>query len=128
MDDDSFLTKPMFGSLALYYRGLNVAILSENPGENSYRGKKYSFDLWDGVLVPTFHVHHDSLKSQIPSLISHPVLGKWLYLPRQTEEFEEISILLVDLIRRQDPRIGVEPAVRARKKKRKVKKRLQRSR
>lgn len=119
MQDPSFSTARMFGSLAVYYRGLNVAVLSESPGEKSFRGKRYRFDLWDGVLFPTERSHHASLTEDFPQLQPHPVLGKWLYLVQQTEDFEETLKEILHLIRRQDPRFGILPGQKKKAKKKK---------
>jgi hypothetical protein len=103
---------------------MNVAMLAESPGDRTYKDKKCEYDIWDGILVPTFFEHHEKLREKIPELFSHPILGKWLYLPRHIEEFEERVILLVRLIRNRSPLIGVPPS---RKKKAKKKTRPSRS-
>lgn len=107
--DSSFTLRPMFGLLAIYYRGLNVAVIGADPGDRTYRKIKYPFDLWDGILLPTSREHHPSLQQEWPALVSHPVLGKWLYLPQQTEDFETLLMEIVRKIRRGDPRFGVVP-------------------
>lgn len=121
----SFMTKRMFGALAVYLNGLNVAVLSESPGDRTYRGIKYKFDIWDGVLIPTNREFHLSLQAEFPELVPHPVLGKWLFLPQQTENFDEILTRIIRLIRRKDIRIGILPGQkkkRAKSKKIKSKK------
>lgn len=117
LPDPSLTTRSMFGCLALYYKGLNVAVLAQDPGEKMYRGKQYSFDIWDGVLWPTSHEHHSSLRHEFPFLVAHPVLGKWLYLPQQMENFEECLLQMIKCIRRGDPRLGVLPKPRAKTRK-----------
>jgi hypothetical protein len=113
---ESFVSKRMFGGMAVYYKGLNVAVLKEDPGDKTYRGKKFSFDIWDGVMIPTSREFHSLLQKDLPDLVPHPVLGKWLYLPQQTEHFEEIFAALIILIRRGDYRIGIIPAQKKTKK------------
>lgn len=73
---------------------------------------------WQGVLVCTSHEHHESLRAEIPSLVQHPVLGKWLYLPESAETFERDAQRLVQLARARDPRLGIEPSRRKKKVKR----------
>lgn len=109
--DPSFTTSKMFGCLALYYKGLNIAVIAESPGEKAYKDQKFKFDIWDGVLFPTDKEHHPSLLEQFPKLTSHPILGKWLYLPQQFEEFDDTLIQMVRLIKRQDTRFGIIPGV-----------------
>ncbi len=116
--DSSYSTKPMFGCLAIYYRGLNVTLLAAEPGERTYRKIKYKFDIWDGVLLPTSREYHELILYDFPELVSHPVLGKWLYLPQQTEGFEELIIRIVRLIRKGDYRFGIIPGTKRKTKKR----------
>lgn len=75
---------------------------------------------WQGVLVCTFHDHQESLRAEIPALVPHPILGKWLYLPEAAESFERDACRLVELVRRRDPRIGVPPSPRKRRSKKRV--------
>ena len=69
---------------------------------------------WDGILVPTEHVHHAALRAELPALRAHPVLGKWLYLSARHPEFEAVADRLASLIADGDARIGVVPGVRRR--------------
>ena len=126
-DDASFLTKPMFGGLCAYYRGKMVAVLMESPGERTYKKIKSPFDLWDGLLIPTSREYHESLKSEFTDLVEHPVLGKWLYLPKTTETFENVSSQIVRLIRREDERFGIIPGTKKRRSKKIMKRGLQKA-
>lgn len=72
---------------------------------------------WQGVLVCTFHEHHESLLAEFPALRQHPVLGKWLYLPEDCETFERDARRLIELIRRRDPRMGILPSPRKKRAK-----------
>jgi hypothetical protein len=73
---------------------------------------------WQGVLVCTFHEHQESLLAEFPSLRQHPVLKKWLYLPEAAEDFEGVARRLVHCVLKRDPRLGIPPSPR---KKRKIK-------
>ncbi len=105
LDQPTFQYKRMFGGLACYYNGLLVAVLMEESGSH-----------WNGFLVPTDRSHHESLKHEIPGLINHPVLGKWLYAPLNDEAYETSSDLVLRLIRKNDPRVGIVPGLRKKKK------------
>jgi hypothetical protein len=106
-EEPSYLEKSMFGCRACYLHGRLVLVLAS-------RGD----DPWQGLLVPTDKAHHESLLEELTELVVHPVLGKWLYLPEEIEEFEEAASRLVGRIALDDPRIGVvpEPKKRARGK------------
>ena len=102
-EDASFVNKAWFGGRSLMLDGRHQLVLT-CQGEP-----------WQGVLVCTSHEHQESLQTEIPSLVRHPVLGKWLYLPESAESFESDARRLVSLARTRDPRLGVLP--RPRKKK-----------
>ena len=72
---------------------------------------------WNGVMVCTSHERQAALMADIPSLNPHPELGKWLYLPQTDEAFEAIAAQLVDLALARDPRLGVVPKPKARRRK-----------
>jgi len=95
--DPTFLLRPMFGTKAVYLHGKIVLCFStrEEP--------------WRGVLVATERAYHASLLVEIPSLRPHPILPKWLYVPESSARFESTVERLVQLVRKQDPRIGVVP-------------------
>lgn len=71
---------------------------------------------WQGVLVCTFHEHQESLRADFPTLRPHPVLGKWLYLSESAENFESIARQLVQRVRARDPRLGISPSPRKKRK------------
>lgn len=67
---------------------------------------------WQGVLVCTSQPHHASLRAEFPSLVPHPVLGKWLYLSEATDTFERDARRLVQCVRARDSRLGILPSPR----------------
>jgi hypothetical protein len=69
---------------------------------------------WNGLLVCTSREHHASLLTQYPQLVSHEVLGKWLYISQTHPEFESVAVDLAMMVRRRDPRLGVESKARMR--------------
>jgi hypothetical protein len=93
----SFLQKPMFGCQAVYLFGRLVLVLAARE------------DPWNGLLVCTSRERHTLLMDEWPALQPHPVLRKWLYLPRSHESFDQTASDLVIQIGNDDPRIGVEP-------------------
>lgn len=67
---------------------------------------------WNGLMVCVAREHHAAILNEYPQLVSHPVLGKWLYLSRSNPEFESLATELAELARGRDPRLGVEPQSR----------------
>ncbi|HWR59325.1 MAG TPA: hypothetical protein VN328_10590 [Thermodesulfovibrionales bacterium] len=105
MDEPSYLEKPMFGCRAVYLHGRLVLALAS--GEEP----------WNGLLIPTERQFHDSLRMEFKDVVQHPVLKKWLYLPDATEDFEPVAKEIVEAIRINDQRFGVEPKEKTSKKK-----------
>ncbi len=108
-DEPGYIEKPMFGSLACYLHGRLMLVLASRE------------EPWNGLLVPTEKDFHEDLMSEFGSLAPHPILGKWLYLPEGTNEFESIAQGLVEHVLEGDPRIGVEPKEKKRKSTKKKK-------
>lgn len=113
----------MFGGLAVYLHGRMMMVIAESPGDREYRGEKFSFDIWNGIMLPMERSSHDSLQREFPDLVSHPVLGKWLYLPMTSPAFEYHIERIAQLMKLDDLRFGVYPKPRGeRKSKKKVSK------
>jgi hypothetical protein len=108
MEEPSYLEKPMFGCLAIYLHGRLMLVLAS--GEES----------WDGLLIPTEHQFHDAIQKEFSDVVQHSVLKKWLYLSEATEDFETVASDIVEAVRMNDQRFGVEPQERISKGKRKA--------
>lgn len=104
----SYEEKAMFGCRACYLHGEMKLVLASQSDEP-----------WNGLLIPTDRERHAALLAEIPELEVHPILGKWLYLPADQEDFEQLAEKLAVLASRNDPRFGIEPGEKrkARKKK-----------
>jgi hypothetical protein len=99
-------TRPMFGCLAVYVEDKIVLALRDKAGGDSD----------NGVWLATTAEHHTSLRAELPSLRSIPVLGPgvtgWQVLPSDSPDFEDEVLRAVELIRARDPRIGKVPKAR----------------
>lgn len=111
-----FAYKRMFGGLAIYFSGLMVAVLMEDPEQKHYKNLKFDYPIWNGLLIPTNREHHQSLQNELPQLVPHPVLGKWLYLPMTDADYDEVSQLIFQFIRSKDLRLGIVPGLKKSKK------------
>ena len=108
MEEPSYLEKPMFGCLAVYLHGRLMLVLAS--GEEP----------WDGLLIPTEHQFHDAIQKEFSDVVQHSVLKKWLYLSEATEDFETVASDIIETVRMNDERFGVEPKERISKRKRKA--------
>lgn len=107
-DEATFVLKSWFGGRTIMLNGRHHLFLTAQ-GEP-----------WQGVLVCTYHEHQDSLRAEFPSLVRHPILGKWLYLPESCETFEREAKRLVQRVKARDPRLGILPSPRKKKREKKV--------
>ena len=104
MDEPSYLQKSMFGCQACYLHGRLVLLLTSGA------------EPWNGLLIPTDHPFHDAIRNDFNTVKQHPVLKKWLYLPEASEDFETVASDIVEAIRINDQRFGVELKERKRRK------------
>lgn len=116
---DDFDIKHMFGGMALYGHGKMLFCIMEDPTQNFYKDKKFSYPIWNGVLIPTHREYHDDFFKISKDFIPHPVLGKWMYIPQTLENFEELTEKLALLALKNSDIIGIFPKP---KKKKAVKK------
>lgn len=110
--------RKMFGGLAVYFNGLQVLVLAENPDDFEWQGQRYPYAIWNGLLIVTSFQHHESLFKEWPKLVNHPVLKKWLYLPLTSDVYEPYAESLILAIRRGDERFGIVPGQRKRARQR----------
>lgn len=108
MEEPSYIAKPMFGCLGIYLHGRLMLVLAS--GEEP----------WNGLLIPTEHKFHDAVMEDFSDVVQHTVLKKWLYLPEATEDFETVACDIVEAVRMNDRRFGVEPRERVSPKKKKL--------
>lgn len=71
---------------------------------------------WNGILWPVPWESHAELRGAHTELRPHPVLGKWLYLPGESDTFEPLARALLARILRGDPLLGVVPQPRRARK------------
>lgn len=102
--DASFVLGSMFGTRVVYLDGRLVLCFAAKD------------EPWRGILVCTSREHHASLMAGFPSLLAHAILPKWLYLAESADEFERVAGRLVSLAKQRDPRIGVDPKPKGRRK------------
>ena len=104
------VVKPMFGCHALYI-GEAIVLITRN--------KKDHVDD-NGVWIATSREHHESLRSEFPSLRGINVLGgknsNWQIIPVEADDFEESVFKACALILKGDKRIGRIPKPKKRKK------------
>ena len=107
-DDPSFLTKRMFGGLAVYLFGRQMMILVEPTRTGRWK--------WHGVLICTERAHQLAIIEEFPQLAPHDILKKWLYIDSRHEDFEPTMQRVAEAVKRDDHRFGIHPHARKEKK------------
>ncbi len=103
-EEATFVLRSMFGAKAAYLDGrLALCFIAKQ-------------EPWRGLLVCTERRHHPALAAAFPGLAPHEVLGKWLYLSEDDPDFDRTAERIVRRVLRRDPRIGVVPAEKKKKK------------
>jgi hypothetical protein len=105
IEEPSYLEKPMFGCQAYYLHGRLALVLASKE------------EPWNGLLIPTDKQFHNSIMNDFNGVVQHPVLKKWLYLSEATKDFETVASDIVEAVRMNDQRVGVEPKERVSRKK-----------
>ena len=105
MEEPSYIDRAWFGCRAIYLNGRLMLVLRSGQ------------EPWNGLLIATEKEFHDSIRQEFETVVQHPVLKKWLYLPENSEDFESVSSEIVEAIRIGDQRFGVEPKETKRSKK-----------
>jgi hypothetical protein len=100
LDDPRFEQRRLFSFQAAYLDGRLYLAVAD--------GK----EPWNGLLVCTSKDRQAELREDCPQLVSHKVLGKWLYLSQSAANFETLAQELVAMAQRRDARLGVEPQSR----------------
>jgi len=102
--DAGYMQRHMFGCQAAYLDEWLYLVVADKGHP------------WDGLLICTSRERHAALMQDMPALRPHAVLGKWLYVPQDDPEFESIAAKVTAMALARDPRIGVQPTPRKRKK------------
>ncbi|MES3039226.1 MAG: hypothetical protein V4736_15065 [Bdellovibrionota bacterium] len=81
---------PKHGGQAYFLDDHMVLILVEKPGRNcEHKGVTYDFDLWKGCIFPVEYKKQGAFFLKYLFLENHPASKDWLYIPMESENFEE---------------------------------------
>lgn len=105
----------MHGGQGYYLDEKLSLILVDIGGGEEYKGITYPFDIWSGCIFPVEKIKQGRVFIQFPFLENHPASPLWLYLPLESENFEEnVRLVLREIIRR-NPLYGVPIKTKSRK-------------
>jgi hypothetical protein len=99
---------PRYGGQAYFLDEHLVLILVEHP-ESAYehKGVTYPFDLWKGCIFPVEQKKQNAFFLKYLFLENHPVNKDWLYIPAESENFEEEVKQLLREISKRNPLLGI---------------------
>lgn len=99
---------PKHGGHAYYLDSHLVLILVEHP-ESVYehKGVTYDFNLWYGCIFPIEQKKQNAFILKYLFLENHPVNKNWLYIPAESEHFEEEVKQMLREISRRNPLLGI---------------------
>ncbi|KHD87372.1 MAG: hypothetical protein OM95_14835 [Bdellovibrio sp. ArHS] len=98
---------PKQGGMAYYLDMKLVLILVERRGLYEHKGVRYPFELWNGCIIPVEKKAQNAFFLKYLFLENHPANKDWLYIPAESENFEEEVKLLIREIARGNPLLGL---------------------
>lgn len=118
--EDEYRRKAMFGGFAYYVGDKMVLATFEGTGSRTYKRKTYPFELWNGCMFPVDHELQPQALERFSFLTPHPILPKWLYLPLETENFEELATEVLHQVLKPNSIWGSIPKPKKTSKKKKA--------
>jgi len=118
LPEGDYRRKAMFGGFAYYIGDKMILATFESTGNRTYKRKKYPFELWNGCMFPVDREFQEKALARFPFLTPHPILPKWLYLPLETENFEELVTEVIGQAIKPTSYWGSIPKPKSAKKKR----------
>ncbi|MBC7419862.1 MAG: hypothetical protein H7328_03955 [Bdellovibrio sp.] len=103
---DSVISKNLLGGVAYYLDEKQVLILIESGKTRVYKGIEYPFEIWNGCLFPIEKIKQNTVYAKFQFLENHPASKNWLYLPADTEEFEDKIRQVIRELKKRNPLFG----------------------
>lgn len=99
---------PKHGGMAYYLDQKMVLILVEER-DSTYEHKEvtYPFQIWNGAIFPIEYKKQSAFFLKYSFLENHPANRDWLYLPADTESFEDEVKQLLREIHQRNPLLGI---------------------
>ncbi|WP_413288419.1 hypothetical protein [Bdellovibrio sp. HCB337] len=99
---------PKHGGMAYYLDDKLVLILVEQR-DSTYEHKEvtYPFQIWNGVILPIEYKKQSAFFLKFLFLENHPANKDWLYIPADSESFEEDVKPVLREIMKRNPLLGL---------------------
>lgn len=97
-----------YGGTAYYQDMMLVLILVEQPkGVYEHKGVAFPFQLWNGCILPIEQIKQSAFFLKYTFLENHPANKNWLYIPAESENFEDEVKLFLREISKRNPLLGI---------------------
>lgn len=98
---------PKHGGMAYFMDQKMVLILvEERNGTNEHKGVVYPFEIWNGAIFPIEYKKQSAFFLKYSFLENHPANRDWLYIPANTDSFEEEVRQMIREINKHNPLLG----------------------
>jgi hypothetical protein len=98
---------PKHGGMAYFMDQKMVLILvEERDGTNEHKGVVYPFEIWNGAIFPIEYKKQSAFFLKYSFLENHPANRDWLYIPANTDSFEEEVRQMIREINKHNPLLG----------------------
>lgn len=101
---------PKHGGNAYFLDTHFVLLLVERTGHDAvyeHKGVTYPFNLWNGCIFPVQYKRQSAFFIKYVFLENHPVNKDWLYIPAESENFEEEVKQMLRELSRRNPLLGL---------------------
>lgn len=98
---------PKKGGVAYFLDMKQVLFLIEKPGEYEHKGVTYPFELWNGAIFPIEYKKQSAFFLKYLFLENHPANKDWLYIPANSENFEDEVKQVLREISKRNPLLGL---------------------
>ena len=98
---------PKHGGMAYYLDMKLIMILVEQPNSTyEHKGATYPFQIWNGCILPVEYKKQSAFFLKFSFLENHPFNKDWLYIPADSENFEDEVKQFVREITKRNPLLG----------------------
>lgn len=105
---DDAQSLPKHGGIGYFLDMHLVLLLVEQPDSTyEHKGVTYPFQLWNGCIFPIAYRKQSAFFLKYSFLENHPANKDWLYIPAESENFEEEVRLMMREISRRNPLLGL---------------------
>lgn len=98
---------PKHGGMAYFLEMKLVMIIVEKSGSYEHKGVSYPFEIWNGVILPVEYKKQSAFFLKFSFLENHPANKDWLYIPYDSEDFEDQVKQFMREIIKGNPLLGL---------------------